>query len=98
MIAVVVGLFLVVGLAAVQNMYRQSQSIIGLAFEMKAAAASGKGLAWHGATKVPEWALTVGGIPGVVIGLSAIAAAVYFFFHCRRANRKAEDGAAQPKA
>jgi hypothetical protein len=94
MAAVVVGLFLVTALGGSAGIYRQAQAMGGLAREMKAAASSGKGLAWHPVAEIQEWALQIGSVGGLFIFLVATAAAVYFFFHCRRVNRIADLGEA----
>jgi len=97
MAVVVVGLFLLASLGSILNISRQAQSIVGLAFEMKALALSGRGLAWHAVVNTPEWTRGIAGVPAAVMFLIATAAAVYFFFHCRRVNRRAEGGVWHPK-
>jgi hypothetical protein len=95
MTVVAVGLFAVVSAGSILNIYRQSQAMSGLAETMKAAAASGKGLAWHPVADLYDWQLR--GVGGIAFFLLAVAAAVYFFFHCRHVNRKAEAGMWKPK-
>jgi hypothetical protein len=97
MTVVVVGLFAVVSVGSILNIYRQVQAMAGLAETMRAAAASGKGLAWHPVASQYDWQLRVPRGGGVAFVLLAGAAAVYFFFHCRHVNRKAEAGTWKPK-
>jgi hypothetical protein len=88
MATVVVGLFFSLGCTF--NIYRLSRVAGGLMGKMHTVAASGKGLEWHPAKDVSEWALVIIGVPGAAVFVLATVAAIYFFFHSRRVNRKAE--------
>ena len=94
MAAVVVTIFIVASWGSIVTMYRITDSLAGLAREMKAFAEAGKGLTWHGITRTPDWALENARHLGTTLFIVATIAAVYFFFHSRRVNRIAETGAA----
>jgi hypothetical protein len=95
MAIVVIGAFVFTSIGTIRNIYLQVQTMLGLATQMKALAQSGKGLAWHSVANMPP--PLSGGIIGPVMLTLITAAAVYFFFHCRRVNRKAEAGTWKPK-
>jgi hypothetical protein len=97
MVAVVVSIFVLAATGSIVMIFRITQSLSGLAGEMRAFAAAGKGLKWHFVTQAPEWSLTMSRYVGTALFIAAAAGAVYFFFHSRRANRKAEVGAWHPK-
>jgi hypothetical protein len=97
MAAIVVGIFIVASCGSIVTMYRVMDSLAGLGREMKAFAGAGKGLAWHGITRTPEWGLESARYLGSALFIVATIAAVYFFFHSRRVNRKAEAGGWHPK-
>jgi hypothetical protein len=44
---------------------------------------------WN-AAPAPPWVLSAGLVGGVILNLVVFAGTIYFFFHCRRVNRKAE--------
>jgi hypothetical protein len=92
-----VSIFVLSATGSISMIYRIMQSLSGLGAEMRAFAAAGKGLKWHFVTQMPESALYMPRYVGTALFIAASAGAVYFFFHCRRANRKAETGAWHPK-
>jgi hypothetical protein len=98
MVVVVVSLFILTALAFITSMFRQMESLAGLALQMKAFAAAGKGLQWSAVASLnAEWLVAVRYV-STTIFLIAIGGSVFFFFHCRRVNHKAELGAWKPKA
>jgi hypothetical protein len=97
MTAIVIGLYVLASAGTIVNMYRQAWAIAGLADEIRKLAVAGKGLAWHPAASMAEPALTFTGLPRAIIFSLATTAAVYFFFHCRRVNRKSETSGWKPK-
>ena len=89
MTVIAVALFLLSSAGSIVVMNRIMTNLSGLAGEIRAFAQAGKGLAWHVSATTPEWAINIPRQVGVVLYILATAAAVYFFFHCRRQNRKA---------
>lgn len=85
------GTFLVLGASRTMATYA------GLSLEIAKYAQSGRGLAWHGATSAPIWVLDMMPLFAITAGSIGIATSVYFFFHCRRMNRKEQVGAWRPK-
>ena len=68
--------------------YRLTTDFFGLRHEMHVAATGGKGLAWHSAAQIDGGVYSP--IVFSVIWLTLNLCAIYFFFHCRRMNRKVE--------
>jgi hypothetical protein len=93
MTAILIGLFVLWSLLTVATMSAQLSSLSGLAKKMRAFAGEGKGLEWHRAANLPDAMIDWPRFMIVAILALAAIAAVYFFFHCRRVNRKAEAGA-----
>jgi hypothetical protein len=99
MAVIALGMFVFFCVGATMINYRTMLSLGGLTLEMLKIAQAGSGLTWHSAADISEWA------PGILRGLGvalysiATIVGIYFFFHCRRVNRKAEleAGTAQPK-
>jgi uncharacterized membrane protein YesL len=92
MAAIVVSIFVIFCFYTIATMFRQLESMAGLAGKMRAFAEAGKGLEWHAVSHVnPNW-ITTTRFVGVSILLLAMIASVYFFFHCRSVNQKAESG------
>jgi hypothetical protein len=94
-----VGLAIYLGFSAfiVAGTSRTLQTYAGVSQEIKAFAAAGRGLAWHGAATAPTWILEVLPFFAFAAGSIAVAGSVYFFFHCRRLNLKDQAGAWRPK-
>ena len=97
MMIVVVCLFVAAALSSIGAIYRQMESLAGLVAQVKAFAVAGNGLQWHMATQVPQWWIESIRYVAVLLFLAAMVGSVYFFFHCRRVNNKAEIGAWKPK-
>jgi hypothetical protein len=77
---------------------RQIVSLLGLVKEMNDYAAAGKGLAWHAAASpIIGWAFAGTPYFFMLFGAVVFLGSIVFFFHSRRANRKAEAGAWHPK-
>jgi hypothetical protein len=70
--------------------YREMASFSGLMGEMRKFKDAGKGLAWHSAAYTPSFLLDLIPISWIAFQFVFFAAAVGFFFHCRRRNRNAE--------
>jgi hypothetical protein len=73
--------------------YRQFSIISGLYSKMRDFNTSGKGLEWHTGALSP--AATTDATPYAIsaFGVIVFVATIYFFFHCRRVNTKADAGA-----
>ena len=69
--------------------YREMASFVGLMAEMKRFRDAGKGLDWHNATQTPSFLLEIIPVSWIAFQFVFFAAAVGFFYHCRRVNLKA---------
>lgn len=70
---------------------RELISLFGVAGEITAYAAAGKGLKWHAAANpAPAWVMSTGVVFGFALNAIIFIATLVFFFHSRRVNRKAE--------
>jgi hypothetical protein len=88
MVATIVGLFLWSCFTLTMTMYRLIVDFIGLRNQIYEYARTGKGLSWHSASfyPIPDYATYIVPSTWTIVAI----AAVYFFFHCRRVNRKVE--------
>ncbi len=98
MVVVVIGLFVLTAFSSILAQFRQMESLAGLAEQIRAFAAAGKGLQWSAVTKIPAWWVESLRYIAAAVFLIAVIASVFFFFHCRRVNHKAEAGAWRPRA
>jgi hypothetical protein len=92
-----VGMFVFLDVGAIMLNYRTISSLAGLSLKMHGMAQTSDMLTWHSTATTPEWTFDALPLVGVALYSISMIAAVYFFFHCRRVNRKAEIGAEVPK-
>jgi len=98
MAVIVVGGWSLIALGIVVRLLEWAWIADAVRSQMKAFALSGKGLAWHPVVETPTgvWGGPYRLVPlGVVLGL-VVLSSIYFFFHCRRVNRKADVGGSVP--
>lgn len=89
----VVAAFVFSSIVLSMTMYRSIVDFIGLRHAMFVAAKEGKGLAWHSAAQFDMSAVVFPAASPAVfptIWMAMALGAVFFFFHCRRVNLKAE--------
>ena len=88
MVAMIVGLFLWSCFTLTMTMYRLIVDFIGMRNQIYEYAQSGRGLTWHSASfnRIPDYSVYIVPATWTIVAIAAI----YFFFHCRRVNRKAE--------
>lgn len=95
MVATVVGIFSIACVMLTLTLYRLLEDWTGVRHQISDYAQAGKGLAWHSAAKFTPsgFALYIAPTLWIMVAIGA----VYFFFHCRRVNRKAETVVETPK-
>jgi cellobiose-specific phosphotransferase system component IIC len=92
MAVIVVSIFVAACWGSIIIMYRQMESLGGLAGEMRNFANAARGLQWHAVAQIQEFSLYLSRYIGTGLFVATTAASVYFFFHSRRTNRKMEPG------
>ena len=90
MTAIAIGLFLLFSAVVLFALSRQLLAFQGLVLEMQRVADASNGLAWHAVARTPAPILSVALTVAISVYALATVAAVYFFFHCRTVNRRAE--------
>ena len=97
MVAIVVGLFLVWSFSLISQASFVTRNYYNLLDQIRASAKSGATFAWYTPQALPDAYLDLR--PTLIfVAMNIVAvAAIYFFFHCRRVNRKAEAGAWKPR-
>lgn len=98
MMVICVGLYLFLCTGTLVLNVRTLSNLAGLSLKMRTFAQGGNGLDWHWTASSPEWNMLAAPYVGAFLYSVAIVSSVYFFFHCRRVNRKAEAAAWKPKA
>jgi len=79
-------------------MYGLGNQMQALLVQMHTFASTGKGLAWHPISSGPAPNIWIAGWATLTVMLCAVAGSIYFFYQCRRLNRKAELPAPQAAA
>ena len=97
MTAVAMGLFVLFNAVVLFALSRQLLAFQGLVLEMQRVADASNGLAWHVVARTPAPVLSLALTATIWVYVLATVAAIYFFFHCRAVNRKAEAGELLPK-
>jgi hypothetical protein len=97
MTIIAISLFVLYMAIGLFTLSRELLAFFGLVLEMQKVAEAGSGLVWHAVAKTPAPVLTLALAVAILVYVIATGAAIYFFFHCRRVNRKAEPGELLPK-
>jgi hypothetical protein len=90
MLVVAISLFTWLWYVLLMLSYREMASFSGLMGEMRNFRDAGKGLVWHDAAYTPPFLLELIPMSWIAFQLIFFAAAIGFFFHCRRKNLTAE--------
>ena len=90
MVAVAISLFAWLWYVLLMLSYREMAAFTGLMVEMRKFKDAGQGLRWHAAAYTPVFLLDLIPASWIVFQFIFFAAAVGFFFHCRRENTVTE--------
>ena len=90
MVVIAISLFAWLWYVLLMLSYREMAAFTGLMGEMRKFNDAGKGLKWHAAAYTPEFLLNIIPASWIAFQLIFFAAAVGFFFHCRRENAVTE--------
>jgi hypothetical protein len=88
MLVVSISLFTWLWYVLLMLSYREMASFVGLMGEMRRFKDAGKGLSWHDATQTPPSLLSLVPVSWVAFQFIFYAAAIAFFFQCRRIHLK----------
>ena len=97
MVAIVVGLFLLWSLSLISQAGAVTRNYYGLLAQIRESAKSSGAFAWYHPQLMPSEYLEFR--PGAIFIslLVVMLASIFFFFYCRRVNRKAETVVEAPK-